>query len=69
MEDTKIDLSQYQNDFSRKNQVLRMVWTITWAIFLKPLPRSTGNSWKIFLLNFFGAKIGKGTFVYSSVKI
>ena len=66
MEDTKIDLSQYQNDFSRKNQVLRMVWTITWDIFLKPLPRSTGNSWKIFLLIFFG---DKGTFIYSSVKI
>lgn len=69
MENTKIDLSQYKNTFSRKNQIVRLLWTITWTIFVKPLPRSIGNSWKIFLLRLFGAKIHKKAVVYSSVRI
>lgn len=69
MENTEIDLSQYKNDLSRKNQMARLLWTITWAILARPLPRSLGNSWKIFLLRLFGAKIGKGSIVYSTAKI
>ncbi len=69
MENTIIDLSKYQNALSRKNQVARLLWTITWAIFARPLPRSLGNSWKIFLLRLFGAKVDKTAVVYSSVRI
>jgi putative colanic acid biosynthesis acetyltransferase WcaF len=65
----KIDLSKYENSLSRKNQVIRLLWTITWAIFAKPLPRSIGNSWKIFLLRLFGAKVHKTAVVYSSVRV
>lgn len=67
--DIKIDLSKYENALSRKNQVARMLWTITWAIFARPLPRSLGNTWKIFLLRLFGARIHKNAVVYSSVRI
>lgn len=69
MEPTKIDLSKYENALTRKNQVARLVWTITWAIFARPLPRSLGNSWKVFLLRLFGAKIHKKAVIYSNVRI
>lgn len=65
----KIDLSQYQNALSRKNQLARLLWTITWGLFARPLPRSMGNSWKIFLLRLFGATIHKTAVIYSSVKV
>lgn len=69
MENTKIDLSQYQNALSRKNQMARLLWTITWSLMARPLPRSFGNSWKVFLLRIFGAKIHKNAVVYSNVRI
>lgn len=65
----KVDLSAYQNSLSRKNQLIRLIWTITWAIFAKPLPRSLGNRWKLFLLRLFGAKIHSTAVVYSDVRI
>lgn len=67
--DIKIDISQYQNSLSRTNQVKRMLWGLTWLVFAKPLPRRMANSWKVFLLNSFGAKVHKTSVVYSSVKI
>jgi putative colanic acid biosynthesis acetyltransferase WcaF len=65
----KVDLSQYQNALSRKNQIARLVWTIVWTLFARPVPRSLLSGWKRFLLRCFGAKIHKTAVVYSSVKI
>lgn len=64
-----VDLSNYQNALSRKNQLARFVWTIVWALFARPLPRSMGKHWKLFLLRLFGAKIHATATVYSSVRI
>ena len=69
MNDYKVDLSKYQNQFSRKNQLARLIWTITWTIFARPLPRSLGNFWKIFLLRLFGAKIHSKAVIYSTARI
>ena len=69
MTDTKIDLSKYHNTLSRKNQMIRMVWSIVWGIFARPLPRSIGSGWKRFLLRLFGAKIAPTSIVYSSAKV
>ena len=69
MSERKIDLSKYQNVLSRKNQLARFIWTIVWDVFVRPLPRSLGNSWKLFLLRLFGAKIHSKAVVYSSVQI
>jgi putative colanic acid biosynthesis acetyltransferase WcaF len=66
---TKVDLSKYQNALSRKNQIARLVWTIVWTVFARPLPRSLGNGWKLFLLRLFGAKVHSTAKVYSSVRI
>lgn len=65
----KVDLSKYQNNLSRKNQITRFIWSIVWSVFARPLPRSLGNRWKLFLLRLFGAKIHSKAVVYSSVRI
>ncbi len=69
MNELKVDLSTYKNSLSRKNQVARFLWTLVWTVFARPLPRSVGNNWKIFLLRLFGAKIHAKAVVYSSVYI
>ena len=65
----KIDLSTYENQLSRKNQVARLLWGMVWTLFARPLPRSLGNGWKLFLLRAFGAKIHPTAVVYSTVRI
>lgn len=65
----KINISQYQNSLSRTNQFKRMLWDLTWLFLVRPFPRSMANSWKLFLLKSFGAKVHKTSVVYSSVRI
>ena len=69
METHNVDLSKYKNALSRKNQVARFIWTIVWTVFVRPLPRSLGNGWKLFLLRLFGAKVHSKAVIYSSVSI
>lgn len=69
MSETKIDLSKYHNALSRRNQVIRMLWSVVWGLFARPLPRSVGSCWKRFLLRMFGAKIAPTAIVYSSAKV
>ena len=67
--ETKVDLSRYHNALSRKNQMVRMLWTIVWGVFARPLPRSVGSGWKRILLRLFGARIDATAIVYSSAKV
>lgn len=69
MSNYQIDLSKYENKLGRKHQLIRFLWGIVWTLFARPLPRSIGNCWKIFLLRLFGAKVSKKAVVYSSAKI
>lgn len=69
MNETKIDLSKYNNALSRKHQAIRLLWTVVWGLLARPLPRSMGSGWKRLLLRLFGAKIGKTAVVYSSAKV
>lgn len=69
MSETKIDLSQYHNALSRKNQVIRLLWTVVWGLLARPLPRSVGSGWKRWLLRLFGAQIASTAIVYSSAKV
>ncbi len=69
MAETIIDLSKYHNALSRKNQIVRMLWTVVWGVLARPLPRSVGSGWKRFLLRLFGAKIDPTAIVYSSAKV
>lgn len=63
------DLSEYKNKLGRKHQVIRFIWDIAWLLFARPLPRSFGNGWRLFLLRLFGAKLHRTAVVYSSVRV
>lgn len=65
----KIDLSKYENSLSKGNQIKRLLWSLVWCLLARPFPRSMANSWKLFLLKSFGAKVHKTSVVYSSVRI
>jgi putative colanic acid biosynthesis acetyltransferase WcaF len=65
----KIDLSQYRRTSGRKEQFARLIWTVVWTVFARPVPRSFLNGWKVFLLRCFGAKIHRTATVYSGAKI
>lgn len=69
MIETKIDLSKYENHLGRKHQLIRLIWSITWAMLASWLPRSIGSGWKRILLRMFGAKMGRNSQVYSSAKV
>lgn len=69
MSETIVDLSQYHNALSRKNQIIRLIWSIVWGVLARPLPRSVGSGWKRWLLRLFGAKIASTAVVYSSAKV
>lgn len=64
-----VDLSKYKNALTQKHQMIRMLWSVVWTIFARPLPRSIGSGWKRFLLRLFGAKLASTAIVYSSAKI
>lgn len=65
----KVDLSNYKTELGRKHQIKRLIFQIIWFLLAKPIPRRVANSWKIFLLKSFGAKLHKTSVVYSSVKV
>lgn len=65
----KIDLSKYHNALSRKHQLVRLLWSVVWSLFARPLPRNMGSGWKRFLLRLFGAQIAPTAVVYSSAKV
>lgn len=69
IESQKIDLSKYHNALSKKNQCVRMLWTLVWTVFARPLPRSVGSGWKRCLLRMFGAHIDSTAVIYSTAKI
>lgn len=59
----------YTNHLGRKHQVVRMLWTVTWALCASWLPRSVGSGWKRFLLRMFGARVDSTAVVYSSERV
>lgn len=69
MNELKVDLSKYENHLGRKHQLIRMMWSLTWTLCARWLPRSIGSSWKRCLLRLFGANIHKTAVIYSSVKV
>lgn len=59
----------YENRLGRKHQVVRLLWTMVWAVGARWLPRSMGSGWKRWLLRRFGAKMADTAVVYSSAKV
>ena len=57
-----------QPTFSLANRAQRALWGVVYALLFRPSPRPF-HEWRSFLLRCFGAKVGRGVCVYSSVKI
>ncbi len=60
---SKFEKYKYKDQLSKKSKIARAVWNICWFFLFKTNPRGMLNSWRIFLLRFFGAKIGHGCIV------
>ncbi len=71
MNSYKIEIPRYKTKFGLKNKISRALWNISNLLFFRYTPSfiKPFNIWRIFLLKLFGAKIGKYTIVYPSVKI
>lgn len=54
---------------SMGTKLRRAVWNVVCVFFFRPFPTQLFHGWRIFLLRLFGAEIGAGANVYSSVKI
>ncbi|MCP3932537.1 MAG: putative colanic acid biosynthesis acetyltransferase [Bacteroidetes bacterium] len=63
------NFDEYQNHLSNKNKLGRFLWNITCMILFRPFSLPFFNQWRLFLLRSFGAKIGAGSNVHSSVRI
>lgn len=63
------DLMEFKTPYSKKNKAKRLLWSITWACFARPFPRSMAMGWKRMLLRTFGAKIADTAVVYATAKV
>ena len=61
--------STYKNKLSFNNKLYRLIWNIVNFLIFRILITNQLNSIRIIILRIFGAKIGKNSGVYSSVKI
>lgn len=50
------------------NKIMRLVWRTVWVLLFRPSPRLF-HGWRRLLLRLFGAKLGRGTYVYPSVQV
>ncbi len=66
-----LQLDKYQNRHTLLNKVGRAVWGLVWLCAFRPTPSRIRlfSAWRIFLLRCFGAKIGRGCIVASSVEV
>jgi putative colanic acid biosynthesis acetyltransferase WcaF len=62
-------IPKYIDNISKKNKFARMFWAIVSFFLFRAFGTRFFNGWRVFLLRLFGAKIGKGSVIYSSVRI
>jgi putative colanic acid biosynthesis acetyltransferase WcaF len=62
-------MSEYKNKLSFKNKLTRAVWNILYWFLFRPFSLNIFRSWRIFVLNCFGAKIHYSSLVAASSKI
>ncbi|MFB6320161.1 hypothetical protein [Saccharicrinis sp. FJH54] len=61
--------AKYIDNISIQQKLLSKIWIFFSFFFFKPFTSRLLNFWRIWMLKMFGAKIGKGSMVYSSVNI
>ena len=62
-------MERYRNRLGRRQQIVRLVWGLTWGVCAGWLPRSMGSGWKRWLLRLFGARVADTAVVYSSARV
>ncbi len=65
----KIDLSLYRNKLGVRNKIGRAVWNMVYLVAFRPFGFTFFNSWRLFVLRCFGARLHPKAHVYSSAKI
>lgn len=60
---------KYVDTISKSNKIKRLIWNTVWLFLFRSTPRWALNSWRVFLLKLFGAKIGKDSRVLPSCKV
>ena len=63
-----IDLSRKRSAQSFRNKTARALWGVTWALVFRTSPR-VFHGWRRWLLQLFGARLGRGVRVYPSVRV
>lgn len=56
-----------ETNISSKQRIFQKVWLICSCFLFKPFSSNIFNFWRVGVLKLFGAKIGKGSIVYSTV--
>ena len=60
---------RYQNNLSFKNKFYRLIWNLFYKLLFKPFCGPFLSNYRVFVLRLFGAKIGNGCKIKSSVNI
>lgn len=58
-----------ETNISLEQRIFQKVWLFCSYLLFKPFTLNFFNSWRVFILKMFGAKIGKGSIIYASVFI
>lgn len=63
-----IDVSHKPSPYTWRNRIARALWGIAYLLLFRPSPRPL-HAWRRFLLNCFGAKLGRKAKVFSSARV
>ena len=63
------NFKKYKDNYSFGNKTRRLLWQTTWFLLFRPFGLPIFHRWRRFVLRLFGAKIGRGSKIYASVRI
>lgn len=64
-----VELSKYEDNFSKKNKFIRIVWVICSFLLIRPFAAPFFRRWRITVFVCFGAKIDWSCNIYSTVRV
>jgi len=62
-------IPKYQDNIPKSDKLKRFIWSLISLFIFRPFSLPFFNSWRIFILRCFGAKIGEGCVIHSSAYI
>jgi putative colanic acid biosynthesis acetyltransferase WcaF len=63
------EIPKYIDTIPKSDKIYRLIWRIVSLFLFRPFSLPFFNGWRIFLLNFFGSKMGKHCVVHASVYV